>query len=319
MEIIFNKKFTGLFLKGAVLSALIVFPAKTFAYQIEKVNLTGTPSGDFILGPGKIELWMDPGEKETKVISITDRIAGEMNFKITTEDFKGTNDLENPVALLGGEKGPYSLKDYLKPEVSEFILKYGEKITIPVEISIPQNAEPGGLYGSVLVETNPVAEQSQSGKEGVRVVSRLGALFFVRINGNIVENAGLKDFRTDRFFYEKGPVLFDIAMENKGSAHLVPYGIIEIKDMLGRVAGRVEADPWFVMPGSIRTREIKWDSNWLFGRYGASLKVNRGYQNIVDEKTIYFWVLPWKVLAIAGAGLIILMGAIIFIIKKKSK
>ncbi len=300
------------------MATLIVFPVKILAYQIEKVNLAGTPSGDFVLGPGKIELQMDSGEKATKVIFITNRIAGEMNFKIATEDFKGSHDMENTVILLGEEKGPYSLKDCLKPEVSEFTLKYGEKITIPVEISIPKNAEPGGLYGSVIVETNPIADKQQSGKEGVKIVSRIGALFFVKISGNVIESAGLKDFRTNRFFYEKGPILFNIAMENKGSAHLVPYGIIEIKDMLGRVAGIVEADPWFVMPDSIRTREIKWDGNWLFGRYGASLKVNRGYQDIVDEKTIYFLVLPWKILAIAGAG-IILAGAIIFIVRRKSK
>ncbi len=298
-----------------VLAALIVFPARIFAYQIEKINLTGTPAGDFVLSPGKIELWMEPGEKITKVISITNRIGAEMNFKVVVEDFKGSYDAENPVVLMGGEKGPYSLKNYLKPEISEFTLKYGERITIPVEISIPQNAEPGGLYGSALVETNPSKEQSAGKGTEVKVVSRLGALFLVRVKGNAFEQAGLKDFRTEKFFYEKGPISFNVAMENKGSTHLVPYGIIEIKNIFGKEVGKVEADPWFVMPDSVRTREIKWEKNWLFGRYEASLKVNRGYQDIIDEKTIYFWVLPWKVLAIGCVGALAFVLLIAWLIK----
>ncbi|KKQ67541.1 MAG: hypothetical protein US88_C0014G0007 [Parcubacteria group bacterium GW2011_GWA2_38_27] len=307
----------GLALAVLIISPLIIFPARIFAYQIEKINLAGTLVGDFVLSPGKIELWMEPGEKITKVISVTNRTGAEMNFKIEIEDFKGSYEPENPIVFLGGEEGLYSLKNYLKPEVSEFTLKYGEKITIPVEISIPKNIEPGGLYGSALVETNPSEEQSAGMGTEVKVVSRLGALFFVRISGNAIEQAVLKDFRTEKLFYKKGHILFSAAIENKGNVHLVPYGIIGIKNIFGREVGKIEVDPWFVMPDSVRTREIQWDKPWLFGRYEATLKVNRGYQDIIDEEMIYFWVLPWKMLAIGGAGLIILLGAIIFIIKRK--
>jgi hypothetical protein len=43
----------------------------------------------------------------------------------------------------------------------------------------------------------------------------------------------------------------------------------------------------------------------LFGRYTATAYINRGYDNIVDEVSVSFWVLPWKV--IGGAFLIIFL------------
>ena len=55
-------------------------------------------------------------------------------------------------------------------------------------------------------------------------------------------------------------------------------------------------EPFFAMPDSVRKREVKWDREWLFGRYTAFAGLNRGYQNIVDQKSLTFWIIPWKLI-----------------------
>lgn len=65
--------------------------------------------------------------------------------------------------------------------------------------------------------------------------------------------------------------------------------------MFGEEVGFVELDPWFVLPKSLRTREVTWDREFLFGRYKVTAKINRGYDNQIDEVTTSFWVLPWKI------------------------
>lgn len=277
------------------------------AYKIE--DLSNVPvANDFVLGGGKIELWMDAGDESTKELMITNRLGRTMDFKIDIEDFKGSRNIEETIVLLGEEKGPYSLRDYLKPEITEFTLNHGQRMILPVKISIPQNAEPGGLYGSVLVTTNPPKTEMEVEKEkakgGVRLISRLSSLFFIRVKGEVKEEGMLKDFQLEKKYYEKGPIPFQILFENNGNVHLTPYGLIEIRNLLGKKVGEIQLDPWFSLPDSLRLREAKWDREFLFGRYTALASINRGYQDIIDQKSIEFWVLPWKIIL---AGLVVLV------------
>jgi len=314
---------------GTIAVFNIVFGYSVSAYTIEDLGDIEI-EGDFTVGPGKSEVFLDPGETTFRNLLITNRLGREANFFLVTEDFKGDPTGETPVILLGEEKGPYTLKDYLKPEVTEFTFKHGERIILPVEISIPEDAEPGGLYGAVLISqtSNLSAAETEDGAGGqVRITARIGALFFIRVKGDVEESGFLEDFRMrgpHKTFYEKGPFIFDILFRNNGNVHLNPYGIVEIKNLAGRTIEIIEMKPWFVMPDSLRLKDIKFEKINLFGRYTATIKINRGYNDIIDEKTIVFWVMPWKFIAI-GLGVIILIVlffwwfARTFEIKKKKK
>ena len=284
---------------------------------------------DFVLGPGKTELWMDPGDSFTKQLLISNRLGKTMSFKVSIEDFTGSRNPEETVVLLGEEKGVYSLKDYLKPEITEFTLTHGQRIVLPIEIFIPEDAEPGGLYGVVLVETIPSELQKEEEKEKAKgqlsLISRLGTLFFIRVKGDVVEDGFLKELklREIKKFYEKGPISFELLFENNGNVHLTPYGIIEITNFFGRKVGEVEIDPYFVMPDSLRLREVQWNREFLFGRYTATVSLNRGYQDIIDQKSVVFWVVPWKIILIGLVGLFLIVWFLYWIashfeIKRKS-
>ncbi len=66
-----------------------------------------------------------------------------------------------------------------------------------------------------------------------------------------------------------------------------------------------ELEPWFVLPESVRSRPIVFDRELLLGRYVATAFVNRGYgeDDIVDQHSVVFWVVPWKI--VAGVFLVI--------------
>lgn len=299
-----------LFLATGVVVFCIGNATPVLAYEIE--DLPGAAvENDFVLGPGKTELWVDPGDEYTKELMITNRLGKTMNFKIEIEDFKGSQNPEETVIFLGEERGPYSLKDYLKPEITEFTLNQGQRMILPVEISIPKDAEPGGLYGAVLVTSNPPLTELEAEKEKakgqVKLISRLGALFFIRVKGEVNENGLVKDFRIEKRYYEKGPISFEILFQNQGNVHLAPYGIVEIRNILGRKIDEIELDPWFVMPDSLRSREVEWSRGSLFGKYTALASINRGYQDIIDQKSIEFWVIPWKILLGVLVGLFLMI------------
>lgn len=289
---------------------LLSFWSGVSAYQIQDL-INAKVEGDVVLGPTKTELFLDPGETITQEITVTNRTGSALNFKVEIEDFKGSHDLDQNIVLMGEEKGPYSLRDWLKPEITEFTLKHGQRIQIPVQISIPAGTEPGGHYGVVFASVQPPAAGTEAEKEKakgqVAIVSRVGTLFFVRIAGEVEENGYLKEFKTPKNYFEKGPIPFGLLFENNGSVHLAPYGAIEIKNLLGSTVGEMEVDPWFVMPDSSRKREVSWEKGFLFGKYTAVVSLNRGYQDIIDQKSIDFWVIPWKVVLAGMVGLFLII------------
>jgi len=273
------------------------------AYQIQDLPDTEV-KGDIVVGPTKVELFLNPGEKATKEIMVTNRTGRTINFSLGVEDFKGSRNPDQPIIFLGQESGPYSLKDWLRTELNEFTLKHGQRIYLPIEVSIPLDADPGGHYGAVFAVVSPDTLATTTENAGqVSIVSRAGVLFFVRVNGQVQEEGQLKEISTPKNFYEAGPVSFNILFENNGTVHLTPYGTIEIKNLLGKTVDSIELDPWFVMPDSLRLREVSWEKGFLFGKYTAVATVNRGYQDIIDQESVSFWVIPWKIVL---AGLIVL-------------
>ena len=307
-----NKLIPSLILSGTtVVFSFLFLVGFASAYEIQDLENVAV-SNDFVLGPGKIELFMDPGDEATRELLITNRLGKTMDFNVEIEDFRGSRDINENVVLLGQERGPYSLKDYILPERYQFSLNHGQRMILPVKIKIPLDAEPGGLYGSVIITTSNPQEKLKSEKEKassqVKVVSRLGALLFVRVSGDVHEDGLLKDFsvKNNQRFFEKTPIAFQILFENNGRVHLLPYGLIEIKNILGAKIDEVKIDPWFVMPDSLRLREITWDKKPLFGKYTATIGVNRGYNDIVDQRSVSFWIIPWKIILAAAIVLILL-------------
>lgn len=291
---------------GAFLFPLVLFAqeattteAETVPYASEILADPGRIIGDFVVGPGKVETTLAPGETETVLMSVTNRIGEAKTFEIQFEDI-AAGDESQAVVLLGSDTGPYTLKDYLAVPRATFTLEHMERAVIPVTISAPADAPPGGRYGSVLVSvTSKEAEVDENGTEvSSAVISRIGTLFFVTTPGDVRMEGELQKFATakDRWFYFDPEIAYGITYENAGSVHLNPYGYISVTNMFGSEVKRTVVEPWFVLPQSVRTREINTQHPFMFGRYTATVTLNRGYEDIVDTKSVVFWVIPWKLL-----------------------
>lgn len=287
----------------------VVAVATPHPYKIDKL-LGDEVYGDFVVGPGKLEVSIKPGQTKIVEITVSNRTGGDREFILATEDIAGSQDPAQAVVLLGDDRGPYSMKDYISIEAPQFVLGHNERAYIPVTISVPSDAVPGGLYGSVLVST--VSVKAQTGEEEgtlpqSAVVARVGSLFFITIPGTVEKNGILKDFGTSpkKTMYQNGPINFGVLFENTGSSHLFPSGELRVKNMFGEEVGYVELDPWFVLPQALRLREASWNRDFLFGRYTATALINRGYDDVIDEMSYTFWVLPWKPIAGVFTGLFI--------------
>jgi hypothetical protein len=267
--------------------------------------------GDFVVGPGRVELNLDPGQTTVTEITVTNRISENRTFRLEVADVAGSADGSSALNLIeDGTPGPYSIRDFISFPEETFNLALGERARIPVTITVPPNITPGGLYGTVLVSTvqEPTTPQEANLPRNP-IIARVGSHIFVNITGEKVVSGEVLAITTlpSKLWYESGPINLAISYENTGSVHLNPYGELSVRNIFGQEVGYVELEPWFVLPVSLRTREVEWDREFLFGRYTVVAQINRGYDDVVDEVQVSFWVLPWKIMATGFVVLFVLM------------
>lgn len=287
----------------AVLFAFVFVPSFIQA-EVVKETLGVEISNDFVLEPAKNEVILEPGQASEEKISIINRMDKEVTFQIQVEDIVGSDNMFEQVKLLGEEKGPYSLKDFIIPEISEFTLQSGEKITIPVMVDLPDDSDPRGYYGALIVSSKGDVNDSSigSGAEGqTKIVTRLGSIFLVRINGDLVEASYISDFKAvgpNKKFYSNHPKGFEVAVKNEGNVHLVHYGEIKIKNLFGKEVKGLPINAFFSLPDATRYREINWPESFAFGFYNAEVHLYQGFEGENDVLTdkISFFVLPWKLI-----------------------
>lgn len=311
----YYNRITILVLSLLVLACVGIMPRTTFAQMYPLENLPSLDAfGDFVVGPGKQELEINPGESKTIEITVANRMGMDKEFSITVEDMKGSEDPEQTVVLLGSERGPYSIRDYFSFPERVFLVPHAKKARVPVTITIPEDAEPGGYYGSVLFETT-TAKTEDKNVGGAAIVSRIGVLFFVTIPGKGEYNGTLETFKvaSEKKFFAEGPIPFQLLFRNKGNMHVNPSGSIRITNMIGTPVETLEVEPWFALPGSLRLREVEWNRAALAGRYTATAEIHRGYGNEVDVKTITFWVIPTKPVLLAVLAVFVLFFLVRFI------
>lgn len=302
-------------MKKNILRAIIFFllisqPFSALGFVIEN-NPSAPVENNFLVGPAKIEKEIEPGDSKVVSVVVENRTGKKQNFKISFEDFVGTNTGESPVELLGEKTSKTSLKDFLFVERDVFSLEHGDRVVIPVSISIPGNASPGGRFAAIIVSAYP-SGASLDAKErtytGALVVGRIAALTFVNVKGASKQEGSLVGFATKQnkklFFSSEIP--FRLVYKNTGEVNLNPYGIIEVKNVFNSVVAKTILDPWYALPDSLRTRDVVINKQF-FGIYKATAQVNRGYGDIVDQKEFSFVVIP----PVSLVGVILVMMVVV--------
>lgn len=292
-----------------------LWPQLSAAYQINLVDGTSL-SNDFVVGPGKNELSLDPGQNQIREISILNRSNQDLTFTVRVEDFTSSDPNQATIKFTGDQANPNPATKWLIPEISKFTLKSKEKMTLPIMVKISEVATPGGLYGAVLVSAQP--DSTASGNQ-VKTTASLASLFFVRVKGNVNEVGQLINFSSSKYWYEKGPITLSYSFKNTGNIYLNPHGDITITDWSGKQIYQQPILPYFVMPGVLRQQQETWQSPVGWGFYRATINLSRGYGNYIDRRSANLVLLPAWSLYVGALLLVILFVWLIKLILRARK
>jgi len=286
-------------------TALIVVLAIGFAFF--KLSAQGPPPGLMIV-PSNFEIIVNPGEEITRKITIYNNDPRDLDIVPEIRNFTAQGE-EGNVTLTSAETG-FSLASWIKVTPAMTTVKSKKSAEFSFTIKVPQNAEPGGHFGSVVLSTVP-PPKGTLGETGAFVVQQVGALILTKIPGLVSEAAKLESFTSDKSFYISGPVVFTTRVKNNSNVHIRPAGTVTVKDLLGNKTV-IPIEERNVLPGAIRRIPATWDNKFLIGKYTADLALYYGSANKNLNASVTFYAFPVK------EGLIVLaILLIIFFFRKR--
>jgi len=273
----------------AVAFSLFATPASA-QLEIRKVMQNNVPvQGDFMLGPTRLSFSLAPGEEETTMLEVTNRQGETASFQIVTEDFSAGSTPEEATKLYGAESGPFPARSWLVPASQTFSLRHGERALVPVTVRVPVDALPGDHYAAVLI--NRLMTDEEGADQGFAILSRVGTLFLISVEGDVIQKGDLTQLRTGRTVYGTYPIDLHLTGQNEGTVYMTPIGTIDIKNLLGFVVDQIPVKDWVILRNSTRTLRLDWQPRFALGYYTATahLKIGDESLTVVQDS---FWVLP---------------------------
>jgi hypothetical protein len=260
------------------------------------------------LKPAVIEDAAAPSQTYHFGITVRNISDSARTYTFSARDIKGLDASGLPVFAAPNETTDYSLSAWIILPQNSVTLDAGEMREIPFTVKVPAGASPGAHFGGIFLDAAAGTQQTTGAAVGYSV----GTIISLKIAGDVVEEAQLREFSTDKLVYGTPAVTFSARVENKGNVLERPHGLIEVTDMLGKKVATINVNDSAapVFPGSDRRYPVKWSSDdFAFGRYQAvvSLVYGDSARKTISAATS-FWILPLKlILTLIGVLLAVLV------------
>lgn len=199
-----------------------------------------------------------------------------------------------PYSVASEAYTPDFVKDVPNADVYQWVqfdkptyrLKAGASVEVNYTVRVPKNARPGGHYGVLFAETQPVGKQS--GGSSVERKKRLGVILYMTVKGTY-DIQGKSDAMNVAFFQTRPPITASQRVTNSGNTDFMVSTSMKLFDVFGTKKLETKREV-SVLPQT--TRKILSEvtpSSW-FGLYKVELTTK--YLKQTDSETHYVLLSP---------------------------
>lgn len=281
-----------------------------------KTKVFGQVSTGLSAIPPRLEVEVKPDGVTTQYIKVRNESSEVKTIKVSLRDFvvndnKGTPNFLDETTT---DNNRWAASSWIQVSPTSLTVKPGETKILTLTVLPPTNALPGGHYAAVVYSPDSLASFNTT---GASVQTNVGTLVYVTIPGDINQKASVQSFSAPKFS-EFGPIDFKATVKNSSDIHIQPKGAITVKNLFGREVDKLQLTETNIFPYTTRDFTNTLNKKWLFGRYRANFEAYYGTAGGLIAATLFFWVIPWRliILIIAAAAIIT---ALILISKNKPK
>lgn len=280
------------------LCAILFFTIPSFVLAQSRVGVTVSPptTEDSVL----------PGQVYSYTLKIQNEGDTTQVLYPKLRDITGIAKDGQPQFADEGEASGYGLSSWVSFDKSSLTIPPRESGVLQVTARVPSDATPGAHIGSVAI--------TQSAPKDIPLGSGIGyevrSILSLRVAGDVVERAQIRQFFAGHMFYRAPDVQFTTTIANEGNVFSRPKGFIDITNMFGKKVDTIPVNEGgaSIFPLSERDFLTHWKSeDFHIGKYTAEMTLtvegSQGFQSLLS--TVQFWVIPTNVLIPVLVGLLI--------------
>lgn len=245
--------------------------------------------------PPRLEVTAKPGETIQETIKVRNDSNTKLVIQSQVKDFIVVDNQGTPKQVDEKVSGRWSLASWITVSPLKTVIKPKTAQVQSLVITVPPDALAGGHYA--LISHSPVTKGLIGQETGAKVNQKVGTLVYLKVAGDISEDASLIHFETDKNLAEYGPIKLKTEIKNLSDIHISPQGKITIYNTLNQAAAVFPLEKVNIFPFQSRVYQNTFPGKWHFGRYKAVLEAAYGSRGKVLTGLIYFWIVPWKLIA----------------------
>lgn len=288
------------------ISSLLFVPASTEAQ--------GQPVAGIGISPATIEEGANPGETKRYTVTVANLSDSEQTYYVYVRDIVGVNGSGVPeYASESAEVTGFELSKWITLDSDQITVPAATEVPLGFTMQVPENAAPGSHFGAVFLSVEPPRLRSTGAAVGYEVAN----IISIRVAGDALEKAEIRQFSTDKFLYGTTSVNFSLRIENLGNVLVRPIGPIEITNMFGKQVAVLTFNESLagVFPKVVREFTFRWEDDGIgFGRYEARVSPVYGGAGgkTTMSSTVSFWILPMNIIGPAVGVLVVLLLLVYF-------
>ena len=293
-------------MRGTILSLLLA----VLFLGASTTSVRAQGSAGVTLKPATVEEKIDPGATKTFVTSIKNESAIDQTYYLGRRDIIGVRDGNVPV--YADERvvpTPLDMSSWIALSTDSVTVPAGAEVPFTFTVSVPPEAPPCNHFAGIFVSMEP----PELSENGAAIGYEVANIVSLRVSGECLESAKIRQFSTDNYIYGSPNVTFNLRIENDGNTLVRPVGPVEITNMFGQ---QVDGGLIFnesaaaVFPADTREFTFDWKGEgYGFGRYEAVVSPIYGEEGAKQtmSSTVTFWILPVKIVLPALGILITLL------------
>lgn len=226
-----------------------------FLTAVVLLFLAGPARAQFFIEQAKVNLAVSGGERVQNSVVINNMTPEEVSVRVYWEDFEYEPPFDGAKKFYPAGASSRSASGWVQYVPQEFRLPAYGKQKVDYTITVPRGID-GGHYGVLFFEKT---EDPAKGPLGVKIVTRIGCLFFIEPK-NKVKQADIRDVAVNASAMTG-------SLANEGNVVLIARTTYYIMDEGGMAVDRGEMAKFYIGPQSTASWKIPLPADLKTGRY----------------------------------------------------